>query len=106
MFPIAHPRRAIPHRIQVVVRNVVDFDGRRRISAVSEIVAFNEFEKSIELRPIFEERASAEPLDTYIAPTGCLPTFAGSLIRDGHIRLSLFLDGLERFESDGEKCKT
>ncbi len=87
-------RQQIVSAIDLIVQLTRLPDGRRVITEVAEVVAYEDLHQTIRLRTIFttelDERASRKRLQ----PTGCIPTFVGELVREGHIELQLFLSGV------------
>lgn len=93
-------RQQIVSAIDIVVQITRLPNGRRIVSGVTEVLHYDEPTGTIRLRPIFHSRYCHESEMTKIMPTGCLPTFAGELVRDGHIKLDLFLHGIESEETE------
>lgn len=88
-------RQQIVSAIDVVVQIERSATGHRFVSGVAEIVRFNESTQSIHLRSIFQSVFDDVHERYVLTPTGCLPTFAGELVRDGHINIELFLRGVD-----------
>ncbi|WP_442508558.1 ATPase, T2SS/T4P/T4SS family [Novipirellula sp. SH528] len=93
-------RQQIVSAIDIVVQITRLPSGHRIISGVTEVLRFDESSQTIRLRPIFHSRFDDETQSLKLAPTGCIPTFAGELVRDGHIKLDLFLRGIETVEAE------
>jgi len=88
-------RQQIVSAIDIVVQITRLPSGQRVVSGVTEVLHFDEASGTIRLRPIFHSKHCHESQMTKLVPTGCIPTFAGELVRDGHIKLDLFLRGIE-----------
>lgn len=88
-------RQQIVSAMDVVVQITRMPTGERVISAVSEVLTYNEQLQRIQLRPILSARWDAVRQKLGLVPTGCIPTFAHELVRDGHIQLDLFLRGID-----------
>jgi pilus assembly protein CpaF len=87
-------RQQIVSAIDIVVQITRLASGQRMITAVSEVIQFMNNSQSILLRPLFTTRYDKEEKSVRLCPTGCLPSFASELIRDNHIQLDIFLEGI------------
>ncbi len=88
-------RQQIVSAIDIVVQLVRDPNGRRHVCEVSEIEGYDESKQQIRLRTIYASQWSQSEGKSCLRPTGCIPTFAADLVRDGHLKLNLFLDGIQ-----------
>lgn len=95
-------RQQIVSAIDLVVQLTRCPDGRRIVSAVDEVVAFDEKRETIRLRPIFHLRWDVDSKLESLGPTGCVPTFAAELVRDKHLELDIFLRGLRSESTTGQ----
>lgn len=98
-------RQQIVSAIDLVVQLTRCPDGRRIVSAVDEVVSFDEKRETIRLRPIFHLRWDPVLQRETLGPTGCVPTFATELVRDKHLELDIFLRGLSPQESSPDFCE-
>jgi len=89
-------RQQIVSAIDIVVQITRLPCGKRAVSGVAEVLRFDEITQTIQLRPIFQSIFDEEQSLVQLMPTGCIPTFACELVRDGYIKLDLFLRGIER----------
>lgn len=99
-------RQQIVSAIDLVVQLTRCPDGRRIVSAVDEVVAFDAKRETIRLRPIFQLRWDTSLAKEVLGPTGCVPTFAAELVRDKHLELDIFLRGFRSMELSRQETGT
>lgn len=86
-------RQQIVSAVDVVVQLKRLPCGKRIISAIHEVVGYDESAGRIRLRPLFHLRQTPDQNGSRLGPTGCIPSFAPDLVRDGHLKLETFLKG-------------
>jgi pilus assembly protein CpaF len=87
-LPIHSIHRQIASAIDLVVQLSRLRDGSRKVTQVTEFVAYDAQEKKIRTKDLFfrdDESPGAE-----LMPTGSLPTYMGELIENGLIELKSF----------------
>jgi pilus assembly protein CpaF len=94
-------RQQIVSAIDIVVQIARSPSGHRYVSGVEEVLRFCEISQTIKTRPIFQSIFDDATESLVLAPTGCLPSFAGELVRDGLINIDLFLRGIEIDAAEG-----
>lgn len=87
-LPIVSIHRQIVSAIDLIVQLTRLKDGSRRVSQITEVVGYDEFEKCVQIKDLFrlDENDDAQLL----APTGSLPTFMDRLMSGNLIDIDAF----------------
>ncbi len=93
-LPLDAIRQQVVSAIDIAVQLTRLPDGRRCITEVIEVVGYDEQQQTIRMRKLFEMSQRDATSESQLQPTGHLPSFASELIRDGHVRLDVFLTGV------------
>jgi pilus assembly protein CpaF len=88
-IPIASIHRQIVSAVDLIVQIKRMKNGRRCVSQISELIAYDSHSKTVEIRDLYLLTSETDD-DAPLMPTGNLPSYMSTLVERGYLQLNAF----------------